>query len=114
MLEKRKWYFAVAAAALIGAAGFAIAEKMDTQENDALAVTKATVTLLQAVATAEQSANGKAARAEFEQDKKGPHYEVEIVSGAKVYDVNVDAASGKVLSSVEDRNDKGEKDDDKD
>ncbi len=105
MIEKRKLYVAAAAAVLIGGAGFAVAEKMDTSENDAQAVLKAQVSLIQAVTTAEQSAQGKAARAEYEQNGKGPHYEVEIVSGAKVYDVRVDAASGKILSTVEDRKD---------
>lgn len=32
--------------------------------------------------------------------KKGTHYEVEVVNGAKVFDVRVDAASGNVLSTV--------------
>jgi uncharacterized membrane protein YkoI len=112
MVEKRKLYLAAAAAVLIGGAGFAVAEKVDTQENDAQAVLKAQVSLLQAVTMAEQTANGKAARAEYEQDRSGQHYEVEIVNGAKVYDVRIDAASGKVLSSVEDRNDHHDKDDD--
>lgn len=113
MLKKRQLYPAVLAAVLIGGGGAALAGKMNDTENDALGVTRVPVSLLQAVAAAEQSANGKAARAEFEQDKSGPHYEVEIVSGAKVYDVRIDAASGKVLSSVEDHGDQQEKDDDK-
>lgn len=113
MIEKRTLYVAATAAALlIGGAGFAVAEKMDTQENDAQAVLKAQVSLIQAVTMAEQTANGKAARAEYEQDRGGQHYDVEVVSGAKVYDVRVDAVSGKVLSSVEDRVDQHDKDDD--
>ena len=111
MLNKRQMYLAALAAALIGAGGFAFAEKSDMKENDAVAVTKAQTSLIQAVTAAEQNAGGKAARAEFEVDKKGPHYEVEVVNGVKVFDVRVDAASGKVLSSVEDKIDSGDKED---
>ena len=114
MLKQRQLYLVALAAALIGGAGFAFAEKAGDKENDAVAVLRAQVSLVQAVIAAEQSAGGKAARAEFETDQKGPHYEVEIVSDAKVYDVRVDAVSGKVLSSVEDRTDHGDQGDDKD
>lgn len=114
MSEYRKFYLCAAAAALVGAAGFAVADKAVSGDNDALAVARAPVSLIQAVTAAEQSLGGKASRAEYEQDDKrqGYHYDIEVVNGAKVYDVRVDAASGKVISSVEDRADKdGDKDD---
>ncbi len=74
-------------------------------ENDAIAVTKAKTPLAQAVTTAEQHVNGKAARAEYENSKHGWVYDVEVVSGTKVFDVKVDADKGTVISSAEDKAD---------
>lgn len=65
----------------------------------------AKVSITQAIAAAEQHASGKAAKAEFDKSRHGWVYEVEVVSGTKVFDVVVDAASGAVLSSTEDEHD---------
>lgn len=72
-------------------------------ENDALAAASAKVSLTQAISVAEQHAAGKATKAEFERGKPGPLYEVEVVSGSKVFDVKVDAEQGTVLASREDK-----------
>jgi len=80
-------------------------------ENDAVAISKAKIPMAQAVTAAEQHANGKASRAEFEQTKAGWAYDVEVVSGTKVFDVKVDGDKGTVISSTED---KGDRDDDHD
>ena len=76
-----------------------------TMENDAMAIAKAKISMVQAITTAEQHANGKAARADYEQTKGTWAYEVEVVSGAKMFDVKVDANKGTVISSVEDKAD---------
>lgn len=80
-------------------------------ENDAPAISKAKVPLTQAVTVAEQHANGKASRVEYENTKQGWVYDVEIVSGAKIFDIRVDAEKGVVISSAED---KADHDDDQD
>ena len=91
------------ALASVGAAAFAA----KTMESDAAAAPPAKITLVQAIAAAEQQANGKATRAEYEQTKTGWAYDVEIISGTKVLDVRVDADKGTVISSAEDTADKG-------
>ncbi|MDE2428358.1 MAG: PepSY domain-containing protein [Burkholderiales bacterium] len=80
-------------------------------ENDAMSIAKANIPLAQAVTTAELHAHGKASRAEYENSKHGWVYDVEVVSGAKVFDVKVDADKGTVISSDED---KADRDDDND
>ncbi len=50
-------------------------------------------------------ASDKASRAEYENSKQGWVYDVEVVSGAKVFDVRVDADKGTVISSAEDKAD---------
>lgn len=83
-------------------------------ENDASAITKAKIPLTQAIAVAEQQASGKAARAEYENSRNGWVYDVEVVSGAKVFDVKVDADKGTIISSAEDKTDRDDDRDEKD
>lgn len=92
---------ALLSAAAAGTAAVAYAANGAT-ENDALAVGKARIALVQAVTIAEQHAKGKASRAEYENSRQGWVYEVEVVSGTKVFDVRVDADKGTVISSAED------------
>ena len=98
---------AFALAATMVATG-AVAYAGGGQDNDALAIANAKISLTQAVAAAEQHASGKATHAEFEHSKRqGWIYEVEVVSGAKVFDIKVDADKGTVIASQEDRADQG-------
>ena len=92
-------------AAAIAAAGTVAYAAQGGMEDDAIAITKAKISLAQAVTTAEQHANGRASRAEYENSKSGWVYDVEVVSGAKVFDVKVDADKGTVISSAEDKAD---------
>lgn len=74
--------------------------------NDARSLDQAKISLSQAIASAEQHVGGQAAKAEFDNSTKhGLVYEVEVVKGTKIYDVKIDAQSGKVISSVEDMED---------
>jgi hypothetical protein len=57
-------------AAAIAAAGTVAYAAQGGMENDAMAITKAKIPLAQAVTTAEQHANGKASRAEYENSKQ--------------------------------------------
>lgn len=106
---KRTTTIATLAAILATAVGGAFAAK--TVENDALAIANAKIPLVQAVTAAEQHVKGKAAKAGYEKTKSGWAYEVEVVSGNKVYDVKVDAEKGTVLASREDKADREEEHD---
>ena len=98
-------------AVTLAAAGSMAYAATGSMENDALAMAQAKTSLIQAVTTAEQHAGGKATHAEYENSKQGWVYDVEVVSGVKVFDVRVDADKGTVISSAED---KAEHDDDHD
>ena len=102
----------LAAVALVTAA--AIAYGAGSGENDALSVTSAKISLIQATTAAEQHVHGKAARAEYEKSKGKWVFDVEVVSGAKVFDVKVDANSGTVLGATEDKTDHDDEHDAKD
>ncbi len=103
----------IAAAGLATAGGLAVAAQKTSAENDAVAeLARTKITLTQAVAAAEQAhAGGKAAKAELNDENGAVVYEVEVVAdNRQVFDVKVDAVSGKVLSSQADRMDAGKED----
>ena len=77
-------------------------------------ITKAKIPLTQAVAVAEQHAKGKASRAEYENSKQGRVYDVEVMSGQKVFYVRVDADKGTVISSAADKPVRGDERDEQD
>jgi uncharacterized membrane protein YkoI len=94
-------------AAAIGGVGVVAFAANKAGENDALAVANAKIPMAQAISVAEAKVQGKASKAEFEQQKGGKWvFDIEVVSGAKVYDVQVDAETGTVLAANEDHADR--------
>ena len=93
-------------------AGLMPASASAKQGNDARGVVQSPVSIMEAITAAEQHVQGIAARAEYEQGDNGPVYDVEVVAGDRVYDIEVDADKGTVLSSREDKRDHEENDDD--
>ncbi|WHZ11721.1 MAG: Integral membrane protein [Burkholderiaceae bacterium] len=107
MYRHTKLSLLTVATAATGAIAYA---SMGHTENDALAIANAKVPMAQAITAAEQHVNGKASKAEYEQTRQGWAYDVEVVSGAKVFDVRVDADKGTVISSTEDKADRDDHD----
>ena len=60
---------------------------------------KATVTMSQAIATAEQQAGGKATNAKLENETGKLLYEIKVAGNGKTTEVKVDAQDGKVLAT---------------
>jgi uncharacterized membrane protein YkoI len=101
--------------AIVLAAVGTVAYAAKDVENDASAIAKAKIPLTQAITAAEQHVNGKAAKAELERSKQhGLVYDIEVVSGAKVFDVKVDPEKGTVIASTEDKADHDEGHDEQD
>jgi len=78
-------------------------DKKDMAEYSALMQAK--VTLTSAMQTASQSVNGKIIGVEFELEKGQALYDIEVVKDNQIYDVSIDANTGKVLSSQVDMED---------
>ena len=104
----------IAILATVLASAGAVAYAASTMENDAAAITQAKIPMTQAITVAEQHVGGKAARAEYEKTKTGWAYDVEVVNGAKVFDVKVDADKATVISSAEDKADRDDENDKED
>jgi uncharacterized membrane protein YkoI len=107
-LKSKRLFGAAAAAAVVSATAAAAVFAASSEEvNDASEVLQARVSLSQAVAAAEQQQQGRASRAEYEQDQVGHRvYEVEVVTATRTFDVTVDAETGKVLGATEDAGDR--------
>lgn len=104
---------AVAVAVATATAGVSAYAAKAGAEHDVAAITQAKTSLIQAIGVAEQHASGKATHAEYEKSRQGNWiYDVEVVSGAKVFDVRIDVDKGTVISSAEDKadNDHDERD----
>ena len=85
------------------------------ESEDMTAVTSAAVTLESAVMYAKEAVPGTAAKAEFEDEHGQLVWEIEIVNAkGQVYDVTVDAKSGKIVNKELDKADSDEDEDDKD
>lgn len=111
MFRYRTFSLLAIAVVAAGTAAYAATGSMD---NDAITIANAKTSLAQAVTVAEQHSSGKAIRAEYEQSKQGWVYDVEVVSGVKIFDVRVDADKGTVISSAEDKADRDDDHDKKD
>jgi uncharacterized membrane protein YkoI len=102
---KTKFYLTAAAVLYATVIGSAYAE------NDASSIEDAKIGMAQAVTTAEQHVGGKAVHAEYEHHKDQSTFDVEVVKDKKIMKVKVDPTSGKVISSVEDKDDEHKKHD---
>ncbi len=79
--------------------------KHGVEQDEGAALAHAKVSLVQAVTAAEQDVQGKAVRAELEEEHGKWIYEVEVVNGNAVTNMKVDSLDGKILSRKADRED---------
>ena len=89
------------AAAVAGVTG-AVAAAARADQEDLRQFSEAKVTLIQAIATAEQHLGGRAIGATLDDDSFKPAYDVSVVKDGRVFDVQVDAVKNAVLGSRED------------
>ena len=99
--------------------GVAQAYSTDAKTNDAATAMQSanpSISLSQAIATAEQNIGGKATKAELEHSQGQWAYDVEVLNASgKTFDVAVNSNTGAIISAAEDTNDhddeKGDKND---
>ena len=81
-------------------------EKLDKEDMaEYSAMKQAKVSLNSAVQKATQRVNGKVISAGFDLEKGQSIYDIEVVKNNQIYDVSIDANTGKVLSSQVDMDD---------
>ena len=114
MNRKNTLSMIIAAAGLATAGGLAFASQATTTNDAHADLAKAQITLEQAVGSAlGQHPGGKATKAELESKKGRAYFDVEVATAdQKVFDVKIDAGTGKVLSSQLDKNDGADEGDD--
>src|SRR5260370_22446120 len=90
----------------------ALARTAAVSASDTVGVRYAAISLDAAVAAAEKYAHGNAVYADYQKQKDGLWvYEIEVRSGARVFDVKVDAEKGTVIASTEGKADADDRDD---
>lgn len=109
---RKSFALPVAAATLALAGGaYAFGHDQERSDDDAL-IAQATVSIGQAVATAEAQSGGRAVEVELEPAAGAPVWVVTTVSGGSETQVAVDARSGAVTRAVLEDDDDGEDEDD--
>ena len=104
MRSKKSLLIGIIGVTALGAS-LAFAGANGGQENDAALLSQAKISLTQAIAAAEQHAQGKAVRAELEDENGTLVYGVEVTSGTRATDVKVDINNGRILSAQADQAD---------
>lgn len=105
-MNTRHYIVTLATAASFGLAAAACADNNNPSvDSDAQRARAATVSMADAIATAEQSKNGKAFEASIDDSRSGDYYEISVAVGAQVFEVDIDAESGEVLREREDNDD---------
>ena len=99
---------------ILGSFAAVAAQKMNTETDTLAAIKDARISLMQAIAVAEQHTGGKAMAAEYEKTKNGWAFDIEVVVTDKVFDVLVDANYGNIISSTEDQVDQDDENDEND
>ena len=101
----------MAAVAVLSLTAVGAAFAANSADNDALGIAEAKISLTQAVTAAEQQVGGKASSADYERHQDQWVFEVEVVNGNQIMDVQVDPSSGKVLAVAEDQADHADEED---
>jgi hypothetical protein len=104
---KSKFYLIATAVPFVIAIGSGYAA--NSLENDALSIENSPIGMSQAVTAAEKYVGGKAVHAEYEHHKDKSTFDVEVVKDKKIMKVKIDTTSGRIISSVEDKDDEREK-----
>ena len=93
-----------ALAAAVLASSWAYASQRDDRDDATRAASgPPAISLSQAIAVAEQHAQGSAISAELEQDGGWAHYEVEVAAAGGTVDVKVDVSDGSVIGAAVER-----------
>lgn len=100
-IRKKKLIGTILAAVLVAGAAVDLAV---AQGSDLQAMIRAKLSLTQAIETAEQQGSGKAIEAKFEAgDGKAARYEIKVLGGDKLVEYTLDADTGKVLQTENER-----------
>lgn len=81
------------------------ASEVRRHDTGVLSVAAVKLSLAHAVTIAEESVHGTAVRASLAKVYAGWAYDVQIVKSLRIYHVRLDADTGRVLSTVIDKND---------
>ena len=105
MGNKKALLFGAIAAGILASSLVYASRGENGEQHEAAALAQAKISLSQAISAAEQHVQGKAMRAELEDENGTLVYGVEVLNGSNTTDVKVDINNGKILSAQADQAD---------
>ena len=93
---KRNVLFSSLTAALVSAGLLTSGAALASDRDEVKQFLAAPHSISAAIATAEQAAGGQAVAAEFDDNRDGGYYEVDVVAGDKLHEITIDASTGAV------------------
>lgn len=83
----------------------AISTSAFADREDIRLLSETKISLIEAIQAAEKHQGGKAYEASIDDDSFSPAYEIGVIRDTTIYDVRVDAVTGKVIGAREDIDD---------
>ena len=74
-----------------------IVASVQAMEKSDFAIESAKISMIEAIQLAEKTTQGKVLKAHFETEDDHPQYELEVVKSPQVWDMTIDATTGKIL-----------------
>lgn len=106
----KKWIVIPALAGAVVLGGVTMAANASSTEKNEAPASEGILSIEQAESKAIESVGGKVTKVEFEREKSGDIYEVEVISDGVEYDLDIDAKTGEVLRTEKDTDDDDDSD----
>jgi len=101
----KKWIVIPALAGAVVLGGITMAANASNTDKNEAPVLEGILSIEQVESKAIESVGGKVTKVEFEREKSGDIYEVEVIADGIEYDLDIDAKTGEVLRTEKDDDD---------
>ena len=101
----KKWIVIPALAGAVVLGGVTMAANASNTDKSEVPASQDNLTIEEAESKAVETVGGKVTKVEFERERSGDIYEVEVISDGIEYDLDIDAKTGEVLRTEKDDDD---------
>ena len=101
----KKWIVIPALAGVVVLGGVTMAANASNTDKSEVPASQENLTIEEAESKAVETVGGKVTKVEFDRERSGDIYEVEVISDSVEYDLDIDAKTGEVLRTEKDDDD---------
>ena len=101
----KKWIVIPALAGAVVLGGVTMAANASNTDKNEVPASQGNLTIEEAESKAVETVGGKVTKVEFDRERSGDIYEVEVISDGVEYDLDIDAKTGEVLRTEKDDDD---------